>query len=311
MMQSLFILLYLTGIFPLIPSLPRKYYLISEQKTWSEAQAYCQANKTDLAMIESSDEMLQLQSVAQSQTFTSSAWIGLYNDIKSWRWSFENAPLGSLSYWDSNQPDNHNGNEECALTNQGKWDDKPCTEDHEFICFHDTVSDSRYIYVPQKKKWHDAQSYCRKLFTDLASVRDSSEYSIITKIASGDLWFGLFRDSWKWIDKANVYSIPWKQGQPDNNQKNDNCGYLLQNQVEDGLCSTKMSFFCYSVITGQKQTIRVKIRSEQDVNDSEVNGAILEKIKGKLKENGMGENVTVTWRKQKDGKVFKKKETGN
>lgn len=121
---------------PLILSLPGKYYLIREQKTWSEAQAYCQANKTDLATIESNDELLQLQSVAQSQQFTSSAWIGLYNDIESWRWSFENAPLGSLRYWDSNEPDNHNGKEECALTNNGKWADKPCTEPHEFLCVY-------------------------------------------------------------------------------------------------------------------------------------------------------------------------------
>ncbi|KAK2816184.1 hypothetical protein Q7C36_022455 [Tachysurus vachellii] len=255
--------------------------------------------------------MLQLQSVGQSQKFTSSAWIGLYNDIESWRWSFENAPLGSLKYWDSNQPDNHNGKEECALTNKGKWDDKPCTEPHEFLCYFDTLIGHKYIHVSQKKTWYDAQSHCRQQYTDLASARDSLEYSIISTIASGDLWFGLFRDSWKWLDKANVFSIPWKQGQPDNNQDNENCGYLLQNQVEDGVCSTKMSFFCYSETTGQKQTIRVKIRSEQDVNDSEVNAAILEKIKGKLKENGLEENVTVTWRKQKDGKVFKKKETRN
>lgn len=109
------------------------------------------------------------------------------------------------------------------------------------------IGSEKYIFVSLKKSWNDAQSYCRQQYTDLASVRDDAEWlSIKSRILSQDLWFGLFRDSWKWIDQANVYSIPWKSGQPDNNKDNEDCGCLLNNQAEDKLCSEKMSFFCYS-----------------------------------------------------------------
>lgn len=124
-----------TGIFYPILSVPRKFYLIKEPKTWNEARAYCQANKTDLATIESNDDLLQLRSVAVSQLFTSSAWIGLYNDIGGWRWSLEDMPLGTLRSWADQEPDNHNGEEQCVLMRDGIWSDKPCTNTKKFICF--------------------------------------------------------------------------------------------------------------------------------------------------------------------------------
>ncbi|KAF5885324.1 putative C-type lectin domain family 20 member A isoform X1, partial [Clarias magur] len=40
-----------TGAFPIILSTSYKYYLIQREKTWSDAQAYCQATYTDLALV--------------------------------------------------------------------------------------------------------------------------------------------------------------------------------------------------------------------------------------------------------------------
>lgn len=105
----------------------------------------------------------------------------------------------------------------------------------------------RYISVSSKMTWHDAQSYCRQYHTDLASVRDAEEAQVIkSTISSGDFWFGLFRDSWKWINQSSASSVKWKDGQPDNNKHIENCGFLLNGQAEDEVCSEKMFFFCYS-----------------------------------------------------------------
>ncbi|KAF4085427.1 hypothetical protein AMELA_G00118750, partial [Ameiurus melas] len=90
MKTCLFLLLFKTGVVPIVLSVSHKYYLINQGKTWSDAQAYCRATYTDLAIIKSNDDMVQLQNEAQIQQFSSSAWIGLYNDINSWRWSFGN-----------------------------------------------------------------------------------------------------------------------------------------------------------------------------------------------------------------------------
>lgn len=102
-----------TGIAHFVLSTSHKYSLIQETKTWDEAQEYCQATHTDLAIIKSSDDMVQLQYEAQMQSFNSDAWIGLYLDIESWRCSFNNTPL-VVQLWCLGEPDNEGGLEECG-----------------------------------------------------------------------------------------------------------------------------------------------------------------------------------------------------
>ncbi|XP_047657832.1 macrophage mannose receptor 1-like [Tachysurus fulvidraco] len=153
--------------------------------------------------------------------------------------------------------------------------------------------------------WLEAQTYCRQHHTDLASSRDATEDSVIKGLISGWTWFGLFRDSWKWTDQTNFSTIRWMTGKPDNALKNENCGYINNGQAADALCSDIMPFFCYSDIKVQ-QTLRVKVRSDKDVNDPAVMTAILEQINQKLKDDLGTENITVKWRKQPDGVVFHK-----
>ncbi|KAF4088838.1 hypothetical protein AMELA_G00059320 [Ameiurus melas] len=137
MTMTLFQFLVFTGVVAFVLSASRKYYLIRETKTWHDALAYCRASHTDLAIIKSSDDMVQLQNEAQRQRFSLEAWIGLYNDINSWRWSFDNEPLG-FEDWDLTlqQPNNRDGHEECVATFQyGSWYDAPCDNVMPFVCF--------------------------------------------------------------------------------------------------------------------------------------------------------------------------------
>lgn len=124
-----------TGFTPLVLSVPRKYYLIQQQKTWSEAQAYCRATHDDLAIIESNDNMVRLQNEAQRQHFSSSAWIGLYDAVNSWCWSMGNETLGSMRLWSSPEPNNYAGIESCGLMYSTGWNDMPCTLRYPFVCF--------------------------------------------------------------------------------------------------------------------------------------------------------------------------------
>ncbi|KAB5518315.1 hypothetical protein PHYPO_G00164300 [Pangasianodon hypophthalmus] len=57
--------------------------------------------------------------------------------------------------------------------------------------------------------------------------------------------------------------------------------------------------------------MRMKVQSNQDVNDPAVKAAILQKIKQKLKELGIAKNTTVKWREQPDGMVFHKTKDNN
>lgn len=116
-------------------SVPRKYYLIQQGKTWANAQAYCQANHADLAIVQSNDNIVHLQNEAQRLHFRSSAWIGLYDDVNSWHWSIGNNPLGSFRKWATQEPNNWHGIESCGLIDLNGWNDNTCKESFPFVCF--------------------------------------------------------------------------------------------------------------------------------------------------------------------------------
>lgn len=106
-----------------------------------------------------------------------------------------------------------------------------------------------YIYISEPKSWYEAQRYCRQYHTDLASTRDSTEYSLVYNMVTssgGYTWIGMFRDSWKWIDQTNFSTVSWMAGKPDNALLKENCGYINNTQVADALCSDVLPFFCYS-----------------------------------------------------------------
>lgn len=114
--------------------MPRKYYLIQQRKTWSDAQAYCQTYYTDLAIIKTDDNMAQLQNEAQRQLNTN-AWIGMYNDVRSWRWSLGNVPLGSMLKWAVGEPNNFGGNQTCGAITHIGCSDVTCSNMFPFVCF--------------------------------------------------------------------------------------------------------------------------------------------------------------------------------
>ncbi|KAF5889642.1 C-type mannose receptor 2-like isoform X1, partial [Clarias magur] len=116
-------------------SVPRKYYLVQQGMNWNDAQAYCKAKHTDLAIVESDDNMVHLQYETQRQKFTSSAWIGMYNDVNSWRWSMGNVPLGSFTAWYKGLPDIKGVKKACGVRGNYGWFDVICTQTLPFFCF--------------------------------------------------------------------------------------------------------------------------------------------------------------------------------
>lgn len=216
---------------------------------------------------------------------TSQAWVGLYNDINSWHWSFHNVSLISTSFsqWYSGQPDNNNGNESCAtIGTSGYWWDFPCANRYPFICYNgesvcfifgfrnidlatcatkiinpillpcftgNYTGVERFVGVANLQlSWLDAQAYCRQFHTDLASAINATDNSHLGGVASqqGTSWFGLYRDTWKWSDGTKASNLTWLPAQPNNYYRPENCGRFNNGPLSDELCTNNYYFFCHT-----------------------------------------------------------------
>ena len=69
------------------------------------------------------------------------AWIGLYDDVDSWRWSLSDTSFykhGEADFrrWHSAEPDNKGYAEHCTVMSaDGFWFDRGCEHHHEAACF--------------------------------------------------------------------------------------------------------------------------------------------------------------------------------
>lgn len=219
------------GLCVLIPCHPLQYHFINTPLSWLNAQKYCRSQFRDLATVFDVEDMNLLVNTAQDSSggFTARAWIGLYDNLTSWRWSFTNSNYYQgygMNYrqWDFGQPDNLFGDQMCVrMWSRGKWEDSNCFLRNSFICYNglsvklqtslltdievfscsnvllsfltDTArDDKRFTFVAQEMSWPDAQQHCRRHYTDLASIRNQDENNQIQYLANNmGVWIGLYR----------------------------------------------------------------------------------------------------------------------
>ncbi|ROL52170.1 Macrophage mannose receptor 1 [Anabarilius grahami] len=223
----------------------RDYVLIQEQKTWDEAQAYCRKNHIDLATIQNNEDSANLQEAVYKMTKI--AWIGLYNDINSWRWSYQDEKI-TFQSWNTGEPNNFNGHEECGLMYDSTWNDWSYSALFPFFCYNENGT-NRFVFISYTKTWKEAQSYCRHYYTDLVIIRNQTENNQLTMMMQphASAWIGLFRDVWKWSDATNVStsSLSWMTGQPDMIRLQRPCGVSdSSGLISDQLCSNVLPFLC-------------------------------------------------------------------
>lgn len=101
----------------------------------------------------------------------------------------------------------------------------------------------------QPKNWTEAQQYCRKNFTDLATVASSEETDRIVAKANGynsTVWIGL-RKSWRWsVDGSELNYKKWETSQPGNEKSEENCAIMTNDGIWfDTQCSSKHAFLCF------------------------------------------------------------------
>nr|XP_055035542.1 C-type mannose receptor 2-like [Misgurnus anguillicaudatus] len=233
---------------------PRQYHFISVKKTWSEAQRYCRENYIDLATIENMDDMNRLIKTVEGNKY-GTAWIGLYDDMNSWRWSLGNTELGEgFKSWYGQQSVNWYGQNLCVILSyyKGFWNNLFCSYQFYFICYDGRQNASaNYVFVYERKNWTEAQSYCREHHTDLVSIRNETENKRIRSLLQKNdywVWIGLYRSP-SWSDQSNSTFSNWRSGKPNNVENSEDCTAVsfIDGKWTDENCDLSLPFFCYNV----------------------------------------------------------------
>ncbi|XP_056325553.1 C-type lectin lectoxin-Enh4-like [Danio aesculapii] len=166
-MESLFVLLVLSGLFCSSSAISRQYQYLNLRMSWPDAQSYCRENFTDLATVDTMDDVNRLLNSVDAG-YNGSVWIGLRSETeKRWFWS-SGEDTSQYFNWASGMP---NDDGYCVATNSGSWSDLPCNHGRYFVCQKDTT----YKLVIMAKSCIDAQSHCRQYYTDLPTIHSSAE----------------------------------------------------------------------------------------------------------------------------------------
>lgn len=297
-----------SGLSALSGNIIREYHYIETLKTWAEAQNYCREAFTDLATVTSQDDNDKLLSILQVRGQV--AWIGLYDDLTRWKWTMGNKDFDSdtnYSNWNTNEPNQLAVFRTCIQMSQGGfWNDNRCSRNHPavcyngkrqtsawsltqravpqpnvFVCLLSEKGPSRYIVVREEMNWTDARKYCKSNYTDLATVKNSSENELISSLLSTNSWIGLYRRTWNyWSDKSCVTFNNWHHTQPDNNERKELCAAVCTSAGKwwNYKCQEKHSFICQKVKVPNRKVLRLKFRSEADMNDPAVKQQVLEQV---------------------------------
>ncbi|KAK3507331.1 hypothetical protein QTP70_014461, partial [Hemibagrus guttatus] len=277
-----------------------EYFMITTPSTWADAKAYCKSKYLNLATVRTDDDWYRLNAAAESKGLAATGWVGLFIDAYSWYWSNTAIyMMTTASYWAPGQPDNLGGNEECcAIDSTGSWADYPCTDLKPFICFNgkpckhlhcspnliactqktEAATGAIFAYTTLMS-WWGGQTYCKTYHTDLARAITSTQNSQLQQVAAtqGTSWFGLYRDTWLWLDWTSPLLVRWSPGLPNNVDHDDNCAMTTNNLLFDRQCNNLYNFFCHIQYKIKYEVVKLQIQGDESVFDPVVQSAILQK----------------------------------
>lgn len=139
--------------------------------------------------------------------------------------------------------------------------------------------------VQAPRTWGESQHYCRSAYTDLASVRNTSESNNIKKEIRTTSWIGLRRYSWaNWSDQSPTTFSNWDETQQTDDLNLIDQFYCAFVDTITGLwyispCNYYLPFFCHDTKPPEyTRRFKLKLKSDTGLNNAAVQRQILQKV---------------------------------
>jgi len=145
------------------------------------------------------------------------------------------------------------------------------------------VNSSKYLFVKEKKNWHDADLFCKQLGTSLAVINNAHDNNLARQACNAyKCWFGLIDRSREGAFKYSNGNIPrytnWGPHEP-NNEGNEACAEIqYYGEWNDRSCSYAQSFICdagsqdlaskYTFVNRRENWHDAKLYCEQEFGSS-------------------------------------------
>ncbi|XP_051785368.1 macrophage mannose receptor 1-like isoform X1 [Erpetoichthys calabaricus] len=235
------------------------YYYVNETMNWTNAQAYCWSNFTDLVTIADDKELNEiLDNLTRENYSDAEIWIGL-KDINMTNGTWSNGETFTYRDWNKGEPSNnfvscgtmyYHRNE---TNHNGTWNDCGCRNNKTFICY---AVKRKFHAVNTNMSWFSALEHCNSNYNGMATIRSEREEWHLLKYLNGTnirekVWIGM-RSSrvfgfWFWMNDDPVAYQNWVNDSSGAIQDNQNCATLDPNQkkwVRQG-CAEQAQFVCY------------------------------------------------------------------
>ena len=115
----------------------RTYLFCTAVAAWREAQGLCASRGYDLTGIGDAGEDRWLAQAVRAHA-NARWWIGLNDIAQEANFAWISGEKLSYVHWESGEPNNTDGNEDCAELNRfgvdGGWNDEPCDNAQPFVC---------------------------------------------------------------------------------------------------------------------------------------------------------------------------------
>uniref|UniRef100_A0A8D3BLP9 C-type lectin domain-containing protein n=2 Tax=Scophthalmus maximus TaxID=52904 RepID=A0A8D3BLP9_SCOMX len=256
-----------------------EYYYVNLLMNWTDAQDYCRVHYTDLATLESMDDINRLKADFSYNL----SWVGLSRDPNSRRWSATvEANTTGFHAWAETEPNHIGGNENCVLMSTNRqWRDYSCDRVRTFVCYTVTnQNDTTYVFIPTPGTWNFAQEYCGEHHTDLAVIRTAVENDKVfsVKPPPAQVWIGPHRVRWTWADSSQSSFRNWKADEPENCDGDQLCA--AENDLHEWIdtnCQNKNTFICHQVAK-LRTVVRLTTETNADMTDPAIQAQILQQV---------------------------------